>query len=576
MHHEAGLLVTIVLGLVMAFAFGFVAARLRMPPLVGYLVAGIALGGSTPGPVADAGLASQLAEVGVILLMFGVGLHFSLDDLKAVRWIAVPGAIAQIVAATAIGALVALLWGWSFGGGLVFGLALSVASTVVLLKALEERNALEGANGRVAVGWLIVEDLAMVLALVMIPAFAGLLGGKVAEPVSGGGALLAGLITIVKVGAFLLLMLIAGPRLMPPMLRQVARLGSRELFTLAVLAAALGIAYLAATMFGVSFALGAFCAGMVLSKSEFSHKAATESLPLQDAFAVLFFVSVGMLFDPSVLWRDPLAVLLTLLIIVVGKSLVAMVIVLLLGYPAPTAAMVAASLAQIGEFSFILAALGIALGLMPVEGRDLILAGAILSIMLNPLAFLAIGPVSGWVTALPARFAGRARRQAKFARLERALEQRRAEAEALAPHRVSLSSEEVGDRFPIFGRLPPEARAELTDLFVPRRASPGERIIRRGDAAHEIFFIASGEVEVSLPNGSVRLKAGDFFGEMGVLSGNPRTADVTAIDYCEFEMLSRRDLLFFLDRHPELTAAISDVADRRTEMNQAGPLPAAS
>ena len=567
MHHETGLLVTIAMGLVLAFAFGFLVAKLRLPPLVGYLLAGIALGPFTPGIVADAHLAGQLAEIGVILLMFGVGLHFSLDDLRAVQGLAVPGAIGQIVVAAAIAAGAAAMWGWGLGGGLVFGLCLSVASTVVLLRALEERGAVAGPNGRIAVGWLIVEDLAMVLALVMIPALAGVLG-----PDAGSSSLvdvaISLLVTIAKVAAFLLIMILVGPRILPPLLRQVARLGSRELFTLSVVAAALGIAFLASSLFGVSFALGAFCAGMVLSKSEFSHRAADETLPLQDTFAILFFVSVGMLFDPSILVREPLAVIVTLLIIVVGKAAIAFGIVVALGYPVSTGTLVAASLAQIGEFSFILASLGVSLSLMPVMGRDLILAGAILSIMVNPLAFLVAERLPQRLSALGGGFAGRARREARFSRLQRALEDRRIAAEAEVAPRVSLTSDEVADRFPIFGRLPTEARTELAGLFTPQQASPGERVIRRGDPADAIFFIVSGEVEVALPDGSVPLKAGEFFGEMGVMSGNPRFADVTAIDYCAFQTLHRPDLLAFLARHPELTTAIGDIADDRAAMNR--------
>ncbi|TDR93125.1 cation:proton antiporter [Enterovirga rhinocerotis] len=579
MHHDVNLLLTIGMGIVLAFVFGFVAARLRLPPLIGYLAAGIAMGPFTPGYVGDTALAGQLAEVGVILLMFGVGLHFSLDDLKAVRWIAVPGAVGQIVVAAAIGLGVAMAWGWTFGAGLVFGLSLSVASTVVLLKALEERGLLSGANGRIAVGWLIVEDLAMVLALVLVPAFAGALGGGTGPATTASGALLAAGLTIVKVGAFLAIMLVIGPRILPAILREVARLGSRELFTISVLAAAMGIAFLAAKLFDVSFALGAFCAGMVLSKSEFSHRAAEDTLPLQDAFAVLFFVSVGMLFDPSVLVNHPGAVIVTVLIVVVGKAAIALAIVLALGYPASTATMVSASLAQIGEFSFILAALGIGLNIMQPLGRDLILAGAILSILLNPLAFWAIKPITGWFSALPGRLAGRARRQMRLARLERVLEEQRQEIEEKSQLvRSSLTSDEVADKFPIFGRLPPAARTDLAALFVPRRASPGERVIRRGDPANEIFFIVAGEVEVSLPDRSVQLGPGEFFGEIGVLSGGARTADVTSIDYTELQTLSRSDLLLFLDTHPELTAAIGDIADIRARQNRGpagAPQPAA-
>ena len=404
MPHDISIIATITMGLVLAFFGGLAAHRLRLPPLVGYLLAGVALGPFTPGFVGDANLASQLAEIGVILLMFGVGLHFSISDLLAVRAIALPGAIAQIAVATGSGVALARMWGWGIGAGLVLGLALSVASTVVLLRALEQRNALDTVNGRIAVGWLIVEDLVMVLALVLLPALAGALGGDgrgVAAQIAGGSLAMALTLTIGKVAVFVALVFLVGTRLVPWLLRIVARTGSRELFTLSVLAIALGIAYGSAELFGVSFALGAFFAGVVLSESDFSHQAAADSLPLQDAFAVLFFVSVGMLFDPGILLRQPLAVLSVVLLIVFGKSIAAFAIVLLCGYPVTTALTVSASLAQIGEFSFILAGLGVALGLLPSEGRDLILAGAILSITLNPLVFAILDPVTAWLRARP-------------------------------------------------------------------------------------------------------------------------------------------------------------------------------
>jgi CPA2 family monovalent cation:H+ antiporter-2 len=404
MPHHTELIATIVMSLVMAFAGGLLASRLRLPPLVGYLLAGVAVGPFTPGFVGDQELAAQLAEIGVILLMFGVGLHFSIPDLLAVRGIAIPGALGQIAVATALGILVAFLWGWSFGAGLVFGLCLSVASTVVLLRALEERNALDSGPGRIAVGWLIVEDLAMVLALVLLPALAGALGGDtrgLAGQIAGGGLVGTLVLTLGKVALFLALVLVVGRRLVPWLLAQVARTGSRELFTLAVLATALGIAYGSAELFGVSFALGAFFAGVVLAESDFSHQAAADSLPLQDAFAVLFFVSVGMLFDPSILIREPLAVLTVLLVVLVAKSLAAALIVLAFGHSLATALTVSASLAQIGEFSFILAGLGMALNLLPEEGLDLILAGALLSITLNPLAFAALDRLGAWLRGRP-------------------------------------------------------------------------------------------------------------------------------------------------------------------------------
>jgi monovalent cation:H+ antiporter-2, CPA2 family len=384
MPHHMPLISTIVIGLVMAFGLGALAHRFRISPLVGYLLAGVLAGPFTPGYVADQGLANQLAEIGVILLMFGVGLHFSLKDLLSVRAIAIPGAIVQIASATALGMGLAWLMGWSIGGGLVFGLALSVASTVVLLRALQERRLVETERGHIAVGWLIVEDLAMVLTLVLLPAFASATAGTSADLESIAVSLG---VTLGKVLAFLAIMLIVGRRVIPWILHYVAHTGSRELFRLSVLAIALGTAFGAAELFGVSFALGAFFAGMVLSESELSHQAASETLPLRDAFAVLFFVSVGMLFDPMILIEDFGPVLATFLIIVIGKSAAAYAIVRLFRHPDTTALTIAASLAQIGEFSFILAGLGVELRILPTEGRDLILAGAILSIMMNPFLF---------------------------------------------------------------------------------------------------------------------------------------------------------------------------------------------
>ncbi|HEX6179222.1 MAG TPA: YbaL family putative K(+) efflux transporter [Thermoanaerobaculia bacterium] len=396
MPHQINLITTIAAGLGLAMIFGFIAARLRLPPLVGYLFAGIIIGPNTRGFTADVNLASQLAEIGVMLLMFGVGLHFSLDDLASVRGIALPGAIAQIGAATALGTIAATwLWDWSFGAGLVFGIALSVASTVVLLRALEVRNALETFNGKIAVGWLIVEDLVTVLVLVLLPAIAPLLGGAEAEPGRGLWGTLG--ITLAKVATFVVLMLVVGRRLFPRILWLVAKTGSRELFTLCVIAAAVGVAYGAAALFGVSFALGAFFAGMMMRESAFSHRAADESLPLRDAFAVLFFVSVGMLFDPAVIVRSPMALLVVVAIVMVGKTLAAVAVVLLLRYPLHTALLVGASLAQIGEFSFILASLGMELKLLPEEGHSLILAGALISIALNPAVFAAINPLQRWL-----------------------------------------------------------------------------------------------------------------------------------------------------------------------------------
>jgi len=379
------------IGLGLAFVFGAIAARFRLSPLVGYLIAGVIVGPFTPGWVADGHLAAELAEIGVILLMFGVGLHFSLKDLLSVRAIAIPGAIAQIAVATVLGLGVALLLGWTVEAGIVFGLALSVASTVVLLRALQERRIVQTDRGKIAVGWLIVEDLAMVLALVLLPTWA-----SIRAEVETAGAFTVDqaqsiavqiLLTLGKVGAFMALMLVVGRRVIPWILHRVVHLGSRELFRLSVLAIALGVALGASELFGVSFALGAFFAGMILAESELSHQAANETLPLRDAFAVLFFVSVGMLFDPMTLIRDPLPLLAAAAIVIVGKSVAALAIMKVFKQPRFKSALIAASLAQIGEFSFILASLGIGLDLLPEEARDLILGAAILSIIANPLVF---------------------------------------------------------------------------------------------------------------------------------------------------------------------------------------------
>lgn len=399
MPHSVSLIHTIAAALGLALALGFLATRLRLPALVGYLLAGVAIGPFTPGFVADAAMASQLAEIGVMLLMFGVGLHFSLGDLLAVRKIAVPGAVVQMMVATALGTALATWWGWSLGGALVLGLSLSVASTVVLLRALETLGILDSYTGRIAVGWLVVEDLAMVLVLVLLPPLAGWLGSSAGAELDA--AQLGRTVgwTLLQVGGFVALMLLVGRRLFPWVLWQVARTGSRELFTLCVVAAAVGIAFGSAALFGVSFALGAFFAGMVMRESEFAHRAAHESLPLRDAFAVLFFVSVGMLFNPAVLWERPLQVLAVVAIIMVGKTLAAAALVLAFRYPLNTALTVSASLAQIGEFSFILVALGATLGLLPPEGASLVLAGALISMALNPLLFHAIAPLQDWLRA---------------------------------------------------------------------------------------------------------------------------------------------------------------------------------
>ncbi|MDC8773024.1 cation:proton antiporter domain-containing protein [Roseateles albus] len=397
MHDNIPLITTLAAAFSVALVLGFLAERIKVPALVGYLVAGIIIGPSTPGFVADVHLASQLAEIGVMLLMFGVGLHFSLDDLMAVKRIAVPGAVVQMSLATLLGFAVAWWWGWSWGAGLILGLSLSCASTVVLLKALEARGVLSSMNGRIAVGWLVVEDLATVLVLVLLPPMAGILGSSTATTPATESLWLTIGQTLLQVAAFIAIMLVAGRRVIPWLLWQVSRTGSRELFTLSVVVAAVGIAFGAAKLFSVSFALGAFFAGMVLRESEFSHRAAQESLPLRDAFSVLFFVSVGMLFEPAILLEQPMRVAAVVAIIIVGKSLAAFCLVLLLRYPLNTALTVSASLAQIGEFSFILAGLGLTLGLMPAEGMSLVLAGALISIALNPLLFAAIEPARRWI-----------------------------------------------------------------------------------------------------------------------------------------------------------------------------------
>jgi CPA2 family monovalent cation:H+ antiporter-2 len=399
MHHDISLITTIAAALGCGLILGMLAVRLHMPALVGYILAGIVIGPATPGFVGDIALAGQLAEIGVMLLMFGVGLHFSIDDLLEVKSIALPGAVLQITVATAMGIGVACLWGWSFGAGLVFGLAVSVASTVVLLRALEDIGQLDTINGRIAVGWLVVEDLVTVLMLVLLPALATSMGGTGA---AGDGNIWKSLgITLLQVGAFVAFMLIVGRKLFPWFLWRVARTGSRELFTLAVVATAVGIAYGSSELFGVSFAIGAFFAGMVLRESPLSHRAAEETLPLRDAFSVLFFVSVGMLFDPMTLVENPLRVAIAVAIIMFGKSIAAFLLVIVLRYPLNTALTVSVSLAQIGEFSFILAAMGVSLGLLPVEGQQLILAGAIISISLNSALFKVIGPLRRWLERRP-------------------------------------------------------------------------------------------------------------------------------------------------------------------------------
>ncbi|KHF76396.1 TrkA-N:Sodium/hydrogen exchanger [Acinetobacter sp. neg1] len=398
MPHDVDLIILLAVGFGMALIFGYIAARLRLPPLIGYLVAGIIISPNTPGVVGDIQLANQLAELGVMFLMFGVGMHFSLKDLLQVRRIALPGAILQIAVATLLGVGVSMYWGWSFGSALIFGLSLSCASTVVLLKALGDRGLLDSVNGKIAVGWLLVEDLVMVLALVLLPATAVLLGGQALPETDSSQSIWITIgITLLKVTGFIAFMLIIGKRLVPMIMQFVARLGSRELFTLTVVAAAVSIAYGSYAVFGVSMALGAFFAGMVVKESDFSHRAEEETLPLREIFSILFFVSVGMLFDPSILVEAPLKILAVVAIIMVGKTLAAMALVLFFRYPINTALTVGASLAQIGEFSFILATLGLSLGLLTPDAQNLILAGALFSITLNSFVFSAIEPVQRWI-----------------------------------------------------------------------------------------------------------------------------------------------------------------------------------
>ena len=398
MPHDVDLIILLAVGFGLALIFGYIAARLRLPPLVGYLIAGIIISPKTPGIVADLTLANQLAELGVMFLMFGVGMHFSLKDLMQVRRIAIPGAILQITVATLLGIAISMIWGWSFGSALVFGLSLSCASTVVLLKALGDRGLLDSVNGKIAVGWLLVEDLVMVLALVLLPAMAVLLGGNALEGADPDQNIWMTLgLTLLKVTGFIAFMLIIGKRLVPKIMQWVVRLGSRELFTLTVVAAAISIAYGSYAIFGVSMALGAFFAGMVVKESDFSHRAEEETLPLREIFSILFFVSVGMLFDPKIIIEQPLRILAVIGIIMVGKTLAAMALVLFFRYPLNTALTVGASLAQIGEFSFILATLGLSIGLLTLEAQNLILAGALFSISLNSLLFSAVEPVQKWI-----------------------------------------------------------------------------------------------------------------------------------------------------------------------------------
>ncbi len=572
MPHDVTLIATFAVGFVLAFVFGVLANGLRLPPLVGYLVAGVVIGRFATGVVATAQVAGQLADIGVILLMFGVGLHFSVADLMAVRRIVLIGPVVQIAIATALGTGIAMLWGWSVGAGIVFGLCLSVASTVVVLKGLEDRNEVSTASGRIAIGWLVVEDLTMVLVLVLLPALAGALGGTAPGGGHGGaghGIVASLVVTLVKVAAFGAVVLLVGPRVLPWILRQVARTGSRELFTLAVLALSVGIAFGSAELFGVSFALGAFFAGVVLNESDLSHKAAANSLPLQDAFAVLFFVSVGMLFDPMIVVREPVMIAAVVLFILGLKALNATLIVLVMGYPATTAFYLAATIAQIGEFSFILAGLGIGYGLLPPESLSLLLAGALVSITLNQFAFVAKDGLVAMVRARPRwRAVLEDARAPRLLALEQEIESARLAAEAKAAAHKTVSPEELVARFPLFAGLTPEQREVVLLHFVPHTAQPGERVIHRGDVADAAYFLSQGEVEVTVSGQHIRLGPGSFFGEMALISGQPRSADVTALDYCKFLKLTTDDFNEILRRYPDIRTQITEQAAKRDEMNR--------
>ena len=563
MPHHDSLILMLVAGFVLAFVFGMVAVRFKLSPLFGYLLAGVAVGPFTPGFVADAELAPQLAEIGVILLMFGVGLHFSPQDLMRVRKIAIPGALAQIAAATLLGWGVGRLMGLGDAEALLLGFALSVASTVVLIKALEQRGQMKSEVGGIATGWLIVEDLVIVIALVLLPLLVSATGE------SFDALALAGSVgwTLLKVAAFVAIMFVVGGRVLPWLLVLIAHTRSRELFTLGVLAIALGIAWVAYAVFGASFALGAFVAGLVLNGTPLGHNAAEKSLPLRDAFSVLFFVSVGMLFDPSVLLREPGKVLGALALIMIGKSVIAFVIVAALRYPIGLGLTVAASLAQIGEFSFILAGLGISLGLLSREGQDLILAAAILSILLNPLAFMASDALQKIVRVKwPALWAGYGQRHSEA--LEGELQRiRELSEEREAQHQIEMHK--LIQTFPLFAGVDEHSLEELLLLFKPSSASPGDRVVRKGERGDAMYFIAAGAVEVKLDNRSIRLEAGSFFGEMALLSGERRIADVVAVDFCEFLVLKSRDFNRFVSKHPELKEAVSTMASQRRKTNTA-------
>jgi len=569
--HDVPLIATIAVSLGLAVIFGLLAHKIRLSPLIGYIVTGMVMGLFASSGTTDTGLARQLAEIGIMMMMFGTGLHFSVSDLMAVGRLAIPGAIAQITLVTAVVAVVAHFWGWPLGASLVFGLSLSAASTVVLHRALEDRSTLSTTNGRVAVGWLIVEDMVMVLVLVLLPSLAGVLGGTTGDDsahATGDQHLLVTLaITLLKISCFVAISLLFGPKLLPWLLREVARTGSRELFTLTVLSMALGIAYAAALLFDVSFALGAFFAGVVLNESELSHKAAANSLQLQDAFGVLFFVSVGMLFDPTSLIREPLMVIAAVGLVVVGKSIIALCVVLLLRFPASTAFSVGASLAQIGEFSLILGGLGLSYGLLDNAGFNLILAAALISILVNPLLFFGADKLTAWVTGNPTLNAYVESRQlARLHRIQSELDAAHERAQARAAAHKTFTPEELAVKFPLFANMTPEQREVLVLHFQSHSAAPGERIIKTGDVADAMYLISKGEVEVAIDGRHlVNRGPGEFFGEMGLLSRGRRTADVIALDYCSFAKLSGPDFHRFLKRYPDIRAQVAKLVAERTK-----------
>jgi CPA2 family monovalent cation:H+ antiporter-2 len=569
MHQDFALIATVAISFVFAAVLGYLADRLRLPPLVGYLIAGVLIGPFTSGVLADASLAGQLAEMGVVLLMFGVGLHFSTADLLAVRGVAVPGAIGQVVVVTALCGGLMWIGGWPVGAGIVYGLSLAVASTVVLLKALEDRNLIDTPKGRVAVGWLIAEDLVTVLALVLLPLFAqaasGNAGGEAVAAAGGHPIAVMIVLTLLKVAAFGAIAILLGPKIVPWLLIKVARTGSPELFTLTVLAIALGIAFGSTEIFGVSFALGAFFAGVILGESDLSHRAAADSLPLQNAFSVLFFVSVGMLFNPAVLVDHPAEVAGALALIILAKFAVSLAIVLLLRYPLSMGLTIAAGRTQIGEFSFILAGLGVSVGLLPREGQDVILAAALVSITVNPLVFAAVEKLEELAASIWPSFSSRygsARQDVLRQELERI--------HAIAEERSrehQLKIQQLIETFPLLSEVDRHAQEQLLLLFRPKSASPGTRVLRVGDWGDGMYFIASGAVEVILEDEPIRLEAGAFFGEMALLNGGRRTADIIAVDFCHFLVLERRDFNMFMSRHPMLRMAVSDTARVRAEMN---------